>query len=154
MKSTAKEDTAQKGRISVNKTGEVFSSTALTDKGMYVPVFEEAGLENAVFDVIAAEDIITPDGTIRAAAGDVVDEIITDADGYAETAPLYLGKYTVKEVIAPFGYVLSDNTKDIELVYGDQEISITDAVSCTMRNEYQKVDIRLKKRMESDELRR
>ena len=104
-----------------------------------------------MFDIIAAEDIITPDGTIRAYAGEVVDEIITDANGYAETAPLYLGKYEVKEVLAPYGYVLNDEIKTVELTYAGQEIDITDAVNSTFNNDYQGVKIHLEKFMENDE---
>ena len=159
-----KADTAQKGRISVTKTGEIFKSVAVASSAhenedgelienptTYTPVFEESGLENAVFDIIAAEDIITPDGTVRAYAGDVVDEIITDSNGYAETAPLYLGKYEVKEVLAPYGYVLNDEVKTVELTYAGQEIDITDAVNAGFTDTHQGAEINIYKYMSQDE---
>lgn len=71
-------NTAQKGRISVQKTGEVFNSVNHENDEKYTPIFEEKGLENAAFQVIAVEDIITPDGTVRAKTGDVAAEIVTD----------------------------------------------------------------------------
>lgn len=111
-------NTAQKGRISVQKTGDIFTrvnktSSAYTDEDgnmienptTYTPVFEIGNLSGAVFQVIASEDILTADGTVRANSGDVVAELTADENGYAETDLLYLGKYEVKEINAPDGYV-------------------------------------------------
>ena len=147
-----KADTAQKGRISVTKRGEVFSSVSVTEDERYMPVFEEAGLTGAEFEVTAAEDIVTPDGTVRLAAGETAAVLITDSNGFAETEPLYLGKYTVKETAAPFGYVCSDNARTVELTYAGQDILIRDAVNCEFANDYQEVSIHLEKYMEHDEL--
>lgn len=160
-------DTAQKGRISVSKRGEIFKTVQAigpavwTDKNgetqtagftTYTPVFEESGLGGAEFEVIAAEDIYTADGTLRTSNGEVVADIITDKDGNASTEPLYLGKYVVKEKTAPYGYVLNDEAKEVELTYAGQEVSITDAVNNTFNNDYQRVKISLAKFMEHDEL--
>jgi len=147
-----KADTAQKGRISVTKRGEVFSSVSVTEDERYMPVFEETGLTGAEFEVTAAEDIVTPDGTVRLAAGETAAVLITDSNGFAETGPLYLGKYTVKETAAPFGYVCSDNARTVELTYSGQDILIRDAVNCEFANDYQEVSIHLEKYMEHDEL--
>ena len=146
-----KADTAQKGRISVTKRGEVFKSVT-TDKDKYIPVFEESGLSGAEFEVIAAEDIYTADGTLRASKDEVVASIITNTNGYAETASLYLGKYTVKEKTAPYGYVLNTGEKKVELTYAGQEVAIKDTINNTFNNAYQGVKISLAKYMEHDEL--
>ena len=146
-----KADTAQKGRISVSKRGEIFKSVTVSD-AKYTPVFEESGLSGAEFEVIAAEDIYTADGTLRASNGEVVADIITDKDGNAATEPLYLGKYIVREKKAPYGYVLNSEAKEVELTYAGQEVSITDAVNSTFNNDYQGVKISLAKFMEHDEL--
>lgn len=74
----------------------------------------------AVFEIKAMEDIYTPDGTLRVHAGDVADSIETDETGIASSKALYLGKYEVKETKAPTGYLLSDEVKQVELVYGSQ----------------------------------
>ncbi len=74
--------------------------------------------------MIAVEDIVTLDGTTRAYAGDVVSEITTDENGYAETEPLYLGKYEVREIKAPDGYVLNNEPKDVEVTYAAQEFEV------------------------------
>ena len=161
--SVTKADTAQKGRISITKRGEVFSSVEMAssayDKGgftqnetTYTPVFEESGLVGAEFEVAAAEDITTSDGTVRAGKGEVVAKLITDENGYAETAPLYLGRYEVREVKAPHGYVLDDEVRNVELTYAGQEIAITDAATLSMSNAHQGVCINIYKYMEQDEL--
>ncbi|WP_279310013.1 SpaA isopeptide-forming pilin-related protein, partial [Ruminococcus bicirculans (ex Wegman et al. 2014)] len=160
-----KENTAQKGRISVQKTGDIFTSvttasSAYTNENgemivnptTYTPVFADGDLSGAVFQITAKEDIVTADGTIRAYAGDVVSEITTDENGYAETEPLYLGKYEVREIKAPYGYVLNNEPKDVELTYAGQEFEVRDTVNTAFENEYQSVRISLSKVMESDEL--
>ena len=145
-----KYDTPQKGRISVSKRGDIFKSvTAADDK--YTPVFEESGLSGAEFEVRAAEDIYTVDGTLRASSGEVVADLITDTNGYAVTGELYLGKYTVSEKKAPVGYVLNSEEKLIELTYAGQEVAVSDAVNSSFINDYQGVDIHLEKIMEHDE---
>ena len=50
-------------------------------ENIYTPVYAVTGQAGAVYEVIAAEDIVTPDGTVRAAAGEVVDTITTDEEG-------------------------------------------------------------------------
>ena len=146
-----KSDVAQKGRISVQKTGEIFNSVSENEE-KYTPIFEEKGLENAVFQVIAAEDIITPDGTVRANAGDVVAELVTDENGYAETDLLYLGKYEIMEVYAPYGYVKNPEIQAIELTYAGQEVTVRDTMNTSFVNDYQGIEISLEKFMESDEV--
>ena len=160
-----KENTAQKGRISVQKTGDIFTSvtmasSAYTDENgemivnptTYTPVFASGNLSGAVFQVIAAEDIITLDGTVRASAGDVVSEITTDENGYAESDLLYLGKYEIKEITAPYGYVQNTESQFVGLTYAGQEIAVLDTVNTSFVNDYQGVEISLSKVMENDEL--
>ena len=160
-----KENTAQKGKISVRKTGDIFTSvttasSAYTNENgemivnptTYTPVFADGDLSDAIFQVIAVEDIVTLDGTTRAYAGDVVSEITTDENGYAETEPLYLGKYEIREIKAPYGYVLNNEPKDVELTYAGQEFEVRDTVNTAFENEYQSVRISLSKVMENDEL--
>ena len=161
-----KSDVAQKGKISVQKSGDIFSSVTVLGSAVsvdengethesgqttYTPIFEENGLANAVYQVIAAEDIVTADGTVHANAGDVVAELTTDETGYAETDLLYLGKYEVKEITAPYGYVLNDEPQLVELAYAGQEVTVRDTVNTPVVNDYQGVEISLEKIMEQDE---
>ena len=144
-----KPNTAQKGVIRISKSGEVFSSVTESD-GIYQPVFAVKGLAGAVYEITAAEDIITPDGTLRYAVGEVVDTVTTDETGLAESKPLYLGKYEVREITAPTGYVLNTEIHTAELVYAGQEVEITETAA-DFCNERQKAAVSLDKVLEQDE---
>ena len=145
-----KSNYAQKGTITISKFGEVFSSVAEKD-GIYQPVYEIKGLEGAVYEVIAVEDVITLDGTTRYTKGQVVATITTGKDGKATTEPLYLGKYEIREVKAPYGMVLNTEPVNVELVYAGEHVEITET-SASFTNERQKMVIDLKKTMENDEI--
>ena len=140
---------AQKGTITVSKSGEVFSSVS-ENNGLYQPIFAVSGLEGAVYEITAAEDIYTLDGTLRASKGEVVDTVTTGADGTAKSKELYLGKYEVKEITAPFGMVLNDEIHSVELVYAGQNVAVTKTAT-SFYNERQRVEIDLTKSLETDE---
>ena len=140
---------AQKGTITVSKSGEVFSSVNEAG-GLYQPVYAVRGLEGAVYEITAAEDIYTLDGTLRASKGEVVDTVTTGADGTAVSKELYLGKYEVKEITAPFGMVLNEEIHGVELVYAGQNVAVTETAA-SFYNERQRVEIDLIKRLMTDE---
>ncbi len=146
----AKANMAQKGVIRIQKTGEIFSSV-VNEGAIFQPVYQNAGLESAVFEITAAEDIYTPDGTLRAEAGEVVDTITTQSDGMASSKELYLGKYVITEKQAPHGMTLQNEPQTVELVYAGQEIELTE-VQAGVYNERQRVEISLVKSMETDKL--
>ena len=144
-----KENTAQKGIIKISKTGEVFATVA-DGKVLYQPVFAVQGLPGAVYEIRAAEDISTLDGTLRYAAGEVVDTVTTGEDGEAESKPLYLGKYEISEIEAPYGMVLNTEVHTAELVYAGQEVEITETAA-SFCNERQKVIVSMTKTLEQSE---
>lgn len=150
-----KANTAQKGTITVTKSGEVFSDVSVSgnedETQIYQPVFAKDTLKGAVYDIIAAEDIVTLDGTTRAKKGDIVDTITTGDNGTATSKLLYLGKYDVKERTAPYGMVLSDEIQSVELVYAGQNVEISKTAT-SFCNERQKAEIKFEKTMELDEL--
>ena len=150
-----KPNTAQKGTITVEKTGEVFSGVNVSGSEdtevIYQPVYETAGLEGAVYEIRVAEDVYTPDGTLRYAKGTVVDTVITDGDGFAKSRELYLGKYEVREITAPYGMVLNGEIHIAELVYAGQNISVTETAA-SFFNERQRVEIGLVKVLEKNEI--
>ena len=80
-------------------------------------------LSQATFEVYAAEDIITPDGTVRYAKGQLVDTIQTE-NGVATSKLLYLGQYVVIETIAPEGYILDTTPYEAALLYDGQIASL------------------------------
>lgn len=142
-------DIAQKGVIEISKTGEVFASVTETE-GIYLPVYNVQGLPDTVFQIYAAEDVTTLDGTVRAYQGELVDEITTDKDGKAKSKELYLGKYTVIEKTATEGFYNSNEQYDVELTYAGQNVSVT-STELNLFNERQKVTISLAKELEQDE---
>lgn len=141
-------DMAQKGVINITKTGEVFSSVE-ENNGIYIPKYSIGNLKSAVFEVYAAEDITTLDGTVRYEQGTLVDTVTTDDDGVAKLKELYLGKYTVIEKTAPNGYVHNGTKYDVELIYAGQNISVT-STAVSVYNDRQKVVVSLRKEMDED----
>ena len=149
-----KPNMAQKGSISVEKTGEVFFGVNVSgEEGkdvIYQPVYKVKGLAGATYEITADEDVVTPDGTLRYHKGDVVDTITTDEEGTAKSKELYLGKYTVTETKAPEGMVINKDGHQVELTYAGQEVAVTETAT-SFYNERQKVKISLEKMLEQDE---
>ena len=154
-----KMNTPQKGTITISKIGDVFSSVESEEnssaeseknKKIYSPVFEENSLKGAKFDIIAAEDIYTPDGNLKVEKDTVVDTITTGSDGTATSKKLYLGTYRVVEIEAPEGYVLENGETLVTLEYEGQEIAVTNT-GTSFKNNYQQVNITLEKYLESSE---
>ena len=155
-----KPNTAQKGTITIEKTGSVFYGVGIIggiDESknvlpvVYQPQYEIIGLSGAVYEIRAAEDIITADGTIRFTKGEVVDTVTTRNNGFAKSRELYLGKYEIEEIKAPYGMVLNDEIHIAELVYAGENVSITET-GASFINEKQKVEISLKKALEVNDL--
>ena len=79
---------------------------------------------DSTYIVKAAADIVTPEGTIRANAGDIVATLVTDEAGEASTGELYLGTYTFYEAKAKDGFALNVNEETVELTYQGQEVEV------------------------------
>lgn len=126
--SVACEDAPAMGKIRITKTGH--------EGGNAVP--------GAVFAIVAAEDIVTPDGTVRVSKGELVDTVTTGQDGKAMSKALYLGRYAVKETDAPEGYLLNAKDFETELKYKDQNTEIVYA-DIRVENEVAKGKIRIVK---------
>ena len=135
-------DKPEKGKISVLKRGEMFSSVTETD-GIYTPVYSERGLTGAEFEVSAAEDIYTADGTLRIKAGETADRIISGEDGTAESRELYPGKYLLREISAPDGFVADTEVKELTVTAGIKKIEV--------KNEREKQEYKIQKNLEKDQ---
>ena len=140
-------NTLKLARIRISKTGEVFASVHC-DSGIYVPIYAEQALAGAVFEIEAAEDITTADGTVRHAAGEVVDTITTDEKSSAVSKELHPGKYTVREIQAPGGTVLNTEPQTVELTE-NADGEITEAL-VSFSNVRQKVVVTVKKQLEQN----
>ena len=102
------EDVPAMGKIHLKKTDKESGET----------------LAGAVFHVIAAENITTPDGTLQAAKDEVVTTLTTGSDGTATSDALHFGKYKLVETKAPNGYVASEKSWNVTLSYANQETEI------------------------------
>ena len=135
-------DRPKKGKISLLKKGEMFSSVTEED-GIYTPVYSEKGLKGAEFEVTAAEDIYTADGTLRIKAGEIADRIISGEDGTAVSKELYPGKYLLREISAPDGFAADTEVKELTVTAGIKKIEV--------KNERKKQEFKLKKELETDQ---
>lgn len=79
----------------------------------------DATFEGAVYGVYARENIIHPDGKtgILYKAGSQVATMTVDKKGDASVEDLYLGKYYVKEITPPIGYLIDEGEYDLECSY-------------------------------------
>lgn len=149
---TEKKNTPQKGTITVEKTGEIFSNVTSSGEKeiVYQPEYSLNGLSGAVFEIYADEDITTPDGTVRVKEDTLVDTVITGTNGKATSNEFYLSKYRVVEKTAPYGFVLNKTVNHIELTYSGQNEKVT-STSTSFTNDRQKVIIDLTKILEQNE---
>ena len=147
-----KKNTPQKGTITVEKTGEIFSNVTSSGEKeiVYQPEYSLNGLSGTVFEIYADEDITTPDGTVRVKEDTLVDTVITGTNGKATSNEFYLGKYRVVEKTAPYGFVLNKTVNHIELTYSGQNEKVTNTLT-SFTNDRQKVVIDLTKILEQDE---
>ncbi len=120
--SLAVTDTPVTGTIAVEKTGQVLVRYEKESQS-FVSVKEP--LAGAVYGLYAREDIVRDDGTVVYEKGTLIDRKTTDESGYIRftrkdaagqpTDRFYLGRYYVKELEAPAGYVRDPQEKDIVL---------------------------------------
>ena len=140
----------QKGRIKGIKTGEVLTGNTSysTDFGAaYSPSYEVQPLAGAIYDIYAKYDIITPEGTVKYTAGQLIETVSTNKNGEFLSDDLYLGTYIVKEKQAPNGYVQDTTEYEVTFTYAGQEETLLFS-SLSLSNERQKAIVSLKKEME------
>lgn len=82
----------------------------------------EEPVGGGTFRVLAAEDIITKDGTLRYSAGQQVDVITCGDTGYGESKELYLGNYTVQQLSAPNYYTTMQESLDVTVEKKNDEL--------------------------------
>ena len=97
----------------------------------------DAVFEGAVYGLYAREDINHPDGRsgVLYKKDEQVATLTTDKEGKASVSNLYLGKYYLKEITPPVGYLLDEEEHDVNCNYeGDQ-------VETVKRNTVSKEDV-------------
>lgn len=140
----------QKAKVHIEKQGEVLDSFDFmqTEFGLkYSPIYKVTNLPGSVWELSALEDIVV-NGEVKHKKGDVIQNITTTEEG-ATSDPLYLGKYKLKEIVAPDGYFIGANEFEFELTYHDQSIDVFTEYF-TAFNERQKVKVQLQKEIEEN----
>lgn len=99
----------------------------------------DATLEKAVYGLYAREDIVHPDGAtgVIYKAGDKVASLTTNEKGEAVAENLYLGKYFVKEITPPTGYLTDKNEYDLVCDYEGDLVAVVER-SCTSLEQVKK----------------
>ena len=175
------ENQEQKGIVEITKHGEKLSGVheddeTLSDKLSGEPFreikkaeesthrdlvfeYEDAPVENACFEIIAAEDIYSQElqkdlidqyridakEYLMHKKGDVVATITTDENGWGYAPDLYIGKYQIRETTAGEGFVLNREEKEFEITCQEQNINF-DFYAADYKNERQKLEISVEKR--------
>lgn len=87
----------------------------------------DATLKGAVYGLYAREDIVHPDGATGTIykAGEQIASLTTDDKGQASVNGLYLGKYYIKEITPPTGYLADTEEHDLTCSYeGDMTAEV------------------------------
>lgn len=129
-------DKCPKGRITVNKYGDVISSVKLKgdmpDKnGTSEITFEEKALSDVEFALYAAEDIRYPDGSGKLVypGGSMIATSVTDESGAAVFDGLMLGKYLLVETKSDSEHIVRPYSIPVTLEYIDQYTELVEAES-------------------------
>ena len=133
-------DAEQMASLTVYKLGEVLTGAKVTDDGVSF-VYTEQKQKGAVYNVYAAEDIVSADGTIIYKKDALVKAgLTTGDDGSATLDKLYLGKYVVKEMQAPQNLVCTGESQEITLSYAGSNVEKVMG-SVTFKNDRQKASV-------------
>lgn len=118
------------------KPWHTFSNDRVTAKINLFKVDKETGkavpqgdatLKGAVYGLYAREDIVHPDGATGTIykAGEQIASLTTDDKGQASVNGLYLGKYYIKEITPPTGYLADTEEHDLTCSYeGDMTAEV------------------------------
>lgn len=159
----------QKGILRLYKHGEQLAGTRSVEEANGMTglefVYQDAPVEGASFQIIAAENIYTQEVTqdlfllyqadmkeyLIHKKGDVVTTINTDRYGWAYATNLYIGKYKIMETIAGDGFVLNQEVKEFEITPQEQTINF-DIQSVQYKNERQRLQIEVQKKDKENEM--
>ena len=131
------------GQIVINKTGEQLVAIERKN-GEYEFIYQQKEMSDVTFSIYAKKDIVDSSGKVIYQANDLVERVTTNKNGKATSSKLPLGEYYVKEISAPSGMVVSDETIDVTLAYKGSNVAITTEIR-GLKNIHQKVEISLQK---------
>lgn len=121
--------------------------------------YEDAPVEGAGFQIVAAEDIYSQEIDRKLLEeygidteeyriwkkGDMVAEITTDRSGYAYASDLYIGKYKIRETVAGSGFVLNTKEEEFSITPQKQTVSF-DIKNADYKNERQRLKLEVVKK--------
>lgn len=112
------------------------------------PVFQNAYLAGAVFELRAAENIVGKEGSMFYRKDDLIETLTTSATGTVKSQVLPLGKYYLKEISAPDGYVFDAAPHPFTLAAVDKKTAIVEA-KVSAANTYLPIRVMLRKQKEN-----
>ena len=140
------------GKLEITKYGEVLSDVTTTAGEFgekYTPVYVQKGLPGVTYDIIAAQDIKSPDGiSTYVYAGSKVATITTDENGVATTPDLYLGEYKIVETEVPEGYIIDNNIANVTIENNTKDEAVV-TIKKELVNPRQKLKLTFKKEFEA-----
>ncbi len=114
----------------------------------YKVTYNEVGLKGVTYEIYAAEDIKYPDERGNyVKAGDKVDTITTNDNGYAITKELYPGEYRIVETVTPDGYLKDDNIPNVRLT-NTNPLKKIETYKKELSDKRQKLGLKFKKNFE------
>ena len=112
------------------------------------PVYQNGSLAGAVFELHAAENIVGREGTIFYKKDELVEKLTSSASGSVRSRVLPLGKYYLKEISAPDGYVFDSTPHNVTLSAVDKKTAVVE-VKVSVSNTYLPIRVTLRKEKEN-----
>ena len=112
------------------------------------PVYQNSYLAGAVFELHAAENIVGKEGTTFYKKDELVEKLTTSGTGAVKSKVLPLGKYYLKEISAPEGYVFDSAPYNVTLSAVDKKTAVVE-VKVSASNTYLPIRVTLRKEKEN-----
>ena len=145
-------NTPVRGDVALEKTGMQLVRFAdekdSSGNTIMKPVFQNGFLADAVFELHAAEDIIGKEGTVFYKKDALVEKLTTSSSGAVESKVLPLGKYYLKEISAPEGYVFDSAPYNVTLSAVDKKTAVVE-VKVSASNTFLPIRVTLRKEKEN-----